>query len=233
MRLSRRALLGAAAAAGMLGPRAHAQTSQPHLSGPQGAAPQVLATPNLALVFWGQFWAQHPDFLQAGTRFLVEFLRGHNVDGMSQYGVSPGSICWVGNLTTTISSSDPDFIADLLATAIKANQLPQPNAFPDLAYVFISDPNWPGILGTPPAAQHWVSTNTGKYSGGISFLFLYALMSQDEINAANAAGMDGETWWTVNAKLFTALLSHELYETFTDPFDGSGYTDANYPKQNS
>ena len=205
----------------------------PQLSGPAGAAPTVLANPNLALVFWGQFWVDHPDFVQAGTRFFAEFLRGHNVDGMAQYGISPGSICWVGTSTTAISVSDPDFIADVLAAAIKAGQLPQPDAFPDLVYVFIGDTTWPGILGTPPAAQHWVSTDTGHYSGGISFLFLYSLMSQAEITGMTAPGMTGQAWWATIATTFTGLLSHELYETFTDPSEETGYTDPNYPRPGS
>src|SRR6516225_6955193 len=53
---------------------------------------------------------------------------------------------------------------------------------------------------------------------------------QAEINAATLPGMTGQTWWTTQATEFTALLSHELYETFTHPDDGSGLMAYNYPK---
>ncbi|MGB8907812.1 MAG: hypothetical protein WCC84_03590, partial [Candidatus Cybelea sp.] len=71
--------------------------SQPQLS--LGQSGQVLANPNLALVFWGQFWANHPDFVQTGTTFFMEFLRGQNVDRLGQYGVNIGQICSVNTIT--------------------------------------------------------------------------------------------------------------------------------------
>ena len=184
----------------------------------------ILQNPTLALVFWGDttspsngaFWTDHPDFVDAGVRFFIEFLRGYNADRLSQYGVGLAQIASISTISTVLSGSDPDFIADLLATAILAGQLPQPNQFPDTVYVFIPDPT--STIVTPGAAgQHWMASETGNFgfAGQLDFCFLFCLIPQASATQATT-GVTGPDWWS-NAQLYTSLLSHEIYETFTNP----------------
>ncbi|MGB8909097.1 MAG: hypothetical protein WCC84_10150, partial [Candidatus Cybelea sp.] len=86
----------------------------------------------------------------------------------------------------------------------------------------------PGGSSPSPGSQHWVSTNVPGYTQGVSFLFLYSLLPQSVALAATAPGMTGSVWWN-QASVYTALLSHEMYESFTDPNDFTGWTDTNFP----
>src|ERR1700733_12004626 len=61
-----------------------------------GAGP-ILSTPNLALIFWGQFWANNPLFVDVGTTYFIEFLRGQNVDSLVQY-ISVVTQPWLGSI---------------------------------------------------------------------------------------------------------------------------------------
>ena len=200
--------------------------SQPHLAPPNGQTPVVLTSPNLVIVFSGQFWAERPDFVETGTQFFAEYLAGYNFERLTQYGVGLGQIRSIATITTPMSPTDPDAIADWLAQAIKAGQLPQTNAYANQVYVVVLDPTLPGFMGD--AAQHWMSINTGKYQGGIEFLFLYSLIPQTLAASAVAPGMTGPAWWASAAE-FTRLLSHEMYETFTDPYNFTGWIDINFP----
>src|SRR5580658_371591 len=101
---------------------------------------QFLAQPNIVLIFWGdpttplsgQFWLENPDFMQAGTTFFIEFMRGFNVDRLGQYGVGIGNICAVVSL---IQDLPTDGFQGMTAAAVSNGNLPQPDEFPNMAYV--------------------------------------------------------------------------------------------------
>src|SRR5277367_3100500 len=117
--------------------------SPPNLTLSQAGA--ILAQPNVVLIFWGDsstptagnFWNDNPDYLSAGLTFFTEFLRGYNVDRLSQYGVGIANICWFGSLITAYPANGLQEIAE---NAVAAGTLPQPNDFSYMMYVYVIDP---------------------------------------------------------------------------------------------
>jgi hypothetical protein len=197
--------------------------AQPSLT--RGSGP-VLKSPNLLLVFWGQFWTNNPALVSSGTAFFMEFLRGQNVKRLTQYGVGFGQIADVSVVNQPwIGSID---IANSLGKAIQSGWIPQP--YPNGLYVFIQDPTLPGATSSGGlGAQHWISTTVPGYTYGTAFWFSYSIMPPTRA-APIQPGMTSHQWWKNQAGIYVAMVSHELYEAFTDPTAYTGWSDSNYPQ---
>lgn len=194
----------------------------PKLNPPAGmSSAQVLQNPNVVLVFWGDsqassqglFWVQNPDYQNAGVRFFIEFLRGYNMDRLGQYGVNIANICSVCSFN---SNYDPNGLGSMLVSAISDLQVANPTMYPDMLYVYIIDPTSSHAYfdGDKHATFEWNGT-TAPYT--------FAPFNFELFSFTPAA--DGWTWWRQNAGVYTTYVSHEVYESFTDPIEGYGWTD--------
>lgn len=190
----------------------------------------LLAQPNLALIFWGDpstptggnFWSDHPDYLSAGLTFFTEFTRGYNADKLSQYGVGIANICWFGPLVVQYPANG---FQQIVQDAVAAGTLPAPDQFPYMMYVFVIDPTSPnsGFSNSKHGTFAW---------NGSNFPFAFGPFSPN-LGVAAIAGeptADGPTWWP-QQWLYTAGISHEMYEVMTDPSPVSGWVDMNWPSK--
>ena len=193
--------------------------SSPSLTlGQQGA---FLAQPNVVLIFWGDsstptagnFWNDNPDYLGAGLTFFTEFLRGYNVDRLSQYGVGIANICRFGSLITAYPANG---LQEIATNAVAAGTLPQPNDFPYMMYVYVIDP-------TSPHAVFSNGQHDSFFWNGLTFPFAFAPFLN------GPPGVDGPTWWSQQSA-YTTSISHEVYEVMTDPTPFSGWSAANWPQ---
>ena len=179
----------------------------------------VLAQPSLVLVFWGDpssptegtFWRDHPDYVQVGTVFFMEFLRGFNVDRLSQYGVGIGNVAAV---VTPVFAYPGDGLEAMADVGIQQGVIPP--ATSDTIYVYVIDP-------TSPYAN-FPNSNHGDSGGlGNGAPWVIAPLMPPPAEGEAAAG-----WWHTQIA-FTAGISHELYESMTDPTPFNGWVDVNYP----
>lgn len=179
----------------------------------------VLSQPNLILVFWGDpsspaqgtFWKDHPDYVQLGTVFFLEFLRGFNVDRLSQYGVGIGS---VGAVVTPVFAYPSSGFAAMADLGIRQGVIPLATA--DTIYVYVIDPT--SQYANFPNSNHGDSSGLGN---GAPWVIAPLTPPPSEGTVAAA-------WWPTQIG-FTAGISHELYESMTDPTPFNGWVDMNWP----
>jgi hypothetical protein len=203
-------------------------TSCPHQRLVLGQPGAFLSSPNIVLIFWGDpstpttgnFWNDHPDFLSAGLTFFIEFIRGYNVDRLSQYGVGIANICWFGSL---IAAYPAGGLTQIVTDAVANGTIPQPGEFDSMMYVYVIDP-------TSPHSGFSNGQHDTFSSNGMSGPFAFAPFSPNlNIPAISGPpGVDGPTWWSQQT-VYTSAISHEIYEVMTDPAPNSGWTDANWP----
>ena len=179
----------------------------------------ALAQPSLVLVFWGDpgsptqgaFWRDHPDYVQVGTVFFMQFLRGFNVDRLSQYGVGIGSIAEV--VTPVLAYPSNGFEA-MAHVGIEEGVIPP--ATSDTIYVYVIDPT--SQYANFSNSEHGDSSGLGN---GAPWVIA-------PLTPPPAEGVSAVAWWP-SQSIFTAAISHELYEAMTDPTPFDGWVDMNWP----
>lgn len=179
----------------------------------------VVSQPNLVLVFWGDpssptqgaFWIDHSDYVQVGTVFFLQFLRGFNVDRLSQYGVGIGSVAAVVTPVLAYPSNGFEAMADV---GIQEGVIPPAGS--NTIYVYVIDPT--SQYANFPNSSHGDSSGLGN---GAPWVIAPLTPPPPEGTLAAA-------WWPTQIG-FTAGMSHELYESMTDPTPFNGWVDMNWP----
>ena len=139
---------------------------------------------------------------------------------MGQYGVGLASIFWCQILPDSqfpaLPSGTGFDIEGTLSQWMEQNVIPNPSAANNLLYVFIAAP------GMGPSA---ISGNHGPWTNSAGDTFFFAQCLTPPVPAP---GTDPFQWWTnqqAAGTYYTLMLSHELWEAFTDPSFPNGWTD--------
>jgi len=69
----------------------------------------ILAHVKVTQIFWGQFYADHPDALDFGTQLCKDLISGPYFNGLAQYGVGHGSL---GDTGRTLTKAAPKTLSE-------------------------------------------------------------------------------------------------------------------------
>jgi hypothetical protein len=181
----------------------------------------LLTAVQVFTIFWGSPWQQSPesDMVSNINSFFDYILTSPLMDQLAEYSTSGQNIGYGSRIgTTTITTSDPDFlvadsdIQQLLTDGIANNTLPQPGANM-LYYVYLPS----GVTVTQGGSSS--CRELCGYHDNIDGQIFYAVMPYPDCH--------GCTGSLAVFDAITSTSSHELCEAITDPIPGQGWYDQN------
>lgn len=173
----------------------------------------LLTNANIRFVFWGKYWVDADIEETAYQATWQKLVHGGVFDRLAEYGIQ-GAMLDSYNYSVKSSddlktnSVDDDAIPTELNSDIAAGQLPVPT---DQTVFVVFLP--PGALTPFMVKQNYNGYHTNTSYGHTNYAFAVIEYYPFNQTVQEYVGTNG-------------VMSHELYEAFTDPDTSTGYTDS-------
>ena len=184
----------------------------------------ILATPKVVAIYWGDYIGGHADVRVAFDQFFAEMLRSGFMDSLAQYGVGEATLMQSSIISGSMSPIHPSDVSSQLQSWLNNGQVASPSPLSDAS-------NWLYVIIAPPDADvrdNGDSTTSGLCGYHSHSSFTLGSVSADIAWAIVGFGTPGASATpkdVVNSVAY--CLGHEMAEAMTNPRGQGYYVDAN------
>lgn len=184
----------------------------------------IMPHPRVKVILWGHFYVTHPDAVTAVTQLVTNIVTGRYMNNLSQYGIGRGSFVDVSVVDTNNDAPAPHSLSnsdaqDQLIQWLRTGFISPPPAVNERNLLYLLIPPSTTIL-QPQDVGFGGYHSYGKFNSDSDNNDLFWAIFR------TGPGFGNESSGANMISAISAVVSHEMTETFTDR-DDDGYRTSN------